>query len=117
MRCYFDGSQAKLAGGHSWLTLAGMMAGDGFWKQFENDWMTEVLQKHEPHAPHLHMSQLLTGNRPFSGWERERRYSLIMDAINYLQNLPKKALLRSGLQHRRDSPRRDSCRRVYRGGA
>jgi hypothetical protein len=67
------------------------MAGDGLWKQFDKDWITEVLHKREPHAPYLHMSQLLTGNGPFRGWEQDRRYNLVMDAVDYLQNLPKKA--------------------------
>jgi hypothetical protein len=91
MKCYFDGSKANGPDAQSWLTLAGFVAQDHFWSLFEKEWTSEVLQKREPHAPYLHMSDLLTGNKVFSGWPAERRQALIMDALNYLQSRPKLA--------------------------
>jgi hypothetical protein len=91
MQCYFDGSRVGLAKDESWLTLAGFVATDAFWNHFDTAWETEVLQKREPHAAYLHMADLLTGNGIFKGWDWERRYSLVWDAVNYLQSLPKGA--------------------------
>ncbi|MCX6627515.1 MAG: hypothetical protein NTW28_07800, partial [Candidatus Solibacter sp.] len=91
MKCYFDGSKASGPDGHWWLTLAGFTARDHFWNRFETEWNSEVLQKREPHAPYLHVTDLLTGNKVFTGWSAERRQALIMDALNYLQFLPKLA--------------------------
>lgn len=91
MKCFFDGSGATDPDGHAWLTLAGFMAADAFWKQFEKDWVSEVLAKRDPYAPYLHMSELLSGNRPFDRWPQDRRYNLVWDAVYYLQDLPKKA--------------------------
>jgi hypothetical protein len=89
MQCYFDGSRIELANGESWLTLGGFIAADAFWSRFNLEWETEVLKKRTPNAPYLHMVDLLTGNGPFKGWDRERRYQLVWDAVNYFQMLPK----------------------------
>jgi len=72
MKCYFDGSGANGPDGHRWLTLAGFIARDRFWSLFEKEWSSEVLQKSEPHAPYLHITDLLTGNKAFTGWSAER---------------------------------------------
>jgi len=89
MKCYFDGSRAAGPSEESWLTLAGFMVSDEFWKSFQQEWVTEVLQKREPHAPYLHMTDLLSGKGPFQGWDQTRRHQLAMDAVYYLQQLPK----------------------------
>jgi len=91
MKCFFDGSLAQSGDGHSWLTLAGYVARDSFWAMFDRSWKSEVLEKREPHAPYLHMFQVVSGKGPFVGWDRERRNSLVIDANIYLQSLPKKA--------------------------
>ncbi len=91
MKCYFDGSQTRGPDGHLWLTLAGFSARDYFWNRFKSEWNSEVLRKREPYAPYLHMTDLLTGNKAFTGWSAERRQALIMDALNYLQFRPKLA--------------------------
>jgi hypothetical protein len=80
-----------LPDGTSWLTLGGYMASDKFWSEFEKGWVREVLQKREPHAPYLHATDTVSGNGLFKGWEFERRRQLIMDAVDFLQWLPKKA--------------------------
>lgn len=92
MKCFFDGSHAKLADGHSWLTLAGFVAGDSLWSRFNIEWRTEVLQKREPHAPFLHMNELYSLDGDFEGFTKERWNHLVFDAVNYLQSLPKLAL-------------------------
>jgi hypothetical protein len=91
MKCFFDGSLTTSADGHSWLTLAGYMAGDAFWAEFDRSWRPEVLEKREPHAPYLHMCDLISGVERYEGWERDRRNRLVNDANIYLQSLPKKA--------------------------
>jgi hypothetical protein len=91
MKCYFDGSKVSGPDGHWWLTLAGFTARDDFWNRFEKEWNSEVLHKREPHAPYLHMTDLLTGNKVFTGWAVERRQALVMDALDYLQSCPKLA--------------------------
>jgi hypothetical protein len=90
MKCYFDGSQTVLPNGHLWLTLAGYMGSDFFWEGFKWGWKTEVLEKDEPHAPYLHATEIISGNGAFDGWDRERRNRLLLDAVQYLQSLPKK---------------------------
>lgn len=91
MKCFFDGSLTTGTDGHSWLTLAGYMAGDAFWNAFNLAWKSEVLEKREPHAPHLHMCDLVSGVNPYDSWAPERRNRLVNDANLYLQSLPKKA--------------------------
>jgi Protein of unknown function (DUF3800) len=92
MKCFFDSSRAKLDGGHSRLILAGFMAGDLFWNRFDTEWRNEVLQKREPHAPYLHMKKLYSTEGEFEGFTKERWNNIISDAVNYLQQLPKRAL-------------------------
>lgn len=72
------------------MTLAGFVGSDSFWSDFNRGWITEVLQKRAC-APYLHMRYLISGNGPYTGWDRDRRYNLIWDANLYLQSLPKKA--------------------------
>lgn len=91
MKCFFDGSSTVGADGHSWLTLAGHVASDRFWVDFENGWQSEVLAKRLPAAPYLHMVDLVAGKGPYAKWDAERRNSLVIDANLYLQSLPKKA--------------------------
>jgi hypothetical protein len=91
MKCFFDGSSATGTDGHTWLTLAGYIASDSFWNDFERGWKSEVLEKRLPHAPYLHMKDLVPGNKPYDGWDQERRNRLVIDANLYLQALPKKA--------------------------
>ena len=89
MKCFFDSSRTKLTAGPSWLTLAGLVAGDSLWNRFNKEWKAEVLQKREPHAPYLHMSEPHSTDCDFKGFTKGRRNNLIFDAVNYLQNLPK----------------------------
>lgn len=72
MKCFFDGSETTTGGGHSWLTLAGYIAYDSFWGDFNRSWKSEVLEKREPHAPYLHMWQVVSGNGPHAGWSHWR---------------------------------------------
>jgi hypothetical protein len=74
------------------LTLAGFVAGDSLWNRFNEEWKAEVLEKREPHAPYLHMSEMYTTHGDFKGFTKERWNNLIFDAVNYLQSLPKLAL-------------------------
>lgn len=91
MQCFFDGSRASLPTGETWLTLAGFMASDGFWKRFNAGWTTEVLRKREPHAPYLHMRKLYSSTGDYAGFTKERWNMLVIDAVHYLQSQPKKA--------------------------
>lgn len=91
MKCLFDGSSTMGIDGHSWLTLAGFVGGDSFWASFSRSWKCEVLEKRLPHAPYLHMCELISGIGPYENWDRQRRNMLVTDANMYLQSLPKKA--------------------------
>jgi hypothetical protein len=91
MKCFFDGSLTTATDGHSWLTLAGYVAGDSFWAAFNRSWKCEVLDKRLPHAPYLHMCELISGIGPYEGWGWDRRNTLVTDANMYLQSLAKKA--------------------------
>lgn len=94
MQCYFDGSTGKDDGGGQWLTLAGYMASDAFWVDFQLKW-ERMLQERYPMAPWLHMWELLGHEDPFTrinGWTDDKISELVVDgALGLLQSLDKKA--------------------------
>jgi hypothetical protein len=92
MRCYFDGSKGKDDTGGEWLTLAGYIASDGFWGDFERKWEA-MLRARYPIAPWIHMYELLAGEYPFervAGWTEDKIRALIYDAQQLLDGLDKK---------------------------
>src|ERR1700728_1401779 len=88
MNCYFDGS----VGGKSdeWLTLGGLAAPHGIWAAFRGDWIA-MLQSRDPVAPYVHMTDVVTGQRPFrrdAGWTDAKKKQLVSDAIDVLGTIP-----------------------------
>lgn len=93
MKCYFDGSQGIDDYGHEWITLAGFVAADKFWGDFQTKWEAMLLDRY-PIAPYLHMNPLLGRDDPFErvvGWTDDRAHKLINDAVDLLQKCDKSA--------------------------
>lgn len=91
MRCYFDGSFGDEENGSQWLTLAGYMANDAIWGDFQKAW-DRMLRERYPIAPWLHMSEMLAHEDPFqivNGWTDEKIERFVFDALNLLQNVDK----------------------------
>ena len=91
MQCFFDGSEGLDDSGHRWLTLAGYMADNTFWRQFRQTWQV-MLRERYPIAPYVHMYELNDGNDPFErlvGWTDGRVNRLVLDALLLLQDLDK----------------------------
>ena len=88
MRCYFDGSKGVDGDNNVWLTLAGYVAKDGFWRHFNTQW-DRMLRERYPVAPYVHMYQLASGSPPFesgpNGWTKAKVEQLIHDALGILQ--------------------------------
>jgi hypothetical protein len=83
VRCYFDGSTSEDS---QWLTLAGFMASDPFWGEFQNRW-DAMLRNRYPVAPYIHMSEILARVDPFereAGWTDGKIESLVWDATGVL---------------------------------
>jgi hypothetical protein len=76
MRFYFDGSEGKDDGIDNWLTLAGFVACDAFWDDFDKKWKTMLLERY-PIAPFVHMWQMISGVDPFERVADGRIKSLI----------------------------------------
>jgi hypothetical protein len=93
MRCYWDGSKGNDDSGAEWLTLAGFIASDGFWGDFQGKWEM-MLRARYPIAPFIHMSDMVTYNDPFervAGWTAIKIKDLVDDAIKLLNGMNKRA--------------------------
>ena len=89
MRCYFDGSQGIADDSDQWMTLAGLVASDAVWADFQTQWEA-MLSDRYPIAPFIHMTDLVVGKDPFerlAGWTHEKKLKLALDAANVLQGL------------------------------
>ena len=93
MRFYCDASEGQDDNSARWLTLAGLMASDQFWGDFQTRWEV-VLKDRYPRAPYLHMNPLVMREDPFErvvGWTDEKVSQLVLDAINFLSSINKRA--------------------------
>jgi hypothetical protein len=93
MRCYFDGSEGKDDRGAKWLTLAGYMASDSFWGDFDDKWKAMIRNRY-PIAPYIHMNPLVMREDPFervAGWTDEKMTELVTDALKFLGVINKRA--------------------------
>src|SRR5436309_5487153 len=95
MRCFFDGSEGQDDNGSQWLTLAGYIASDKFWGQFQPTW-EKMLRDRYPVAPYLHMWQMLSHEDPFeraNGWTDDKINRFVSDALDLLQHEDKQRFL------------------------
>ena len=93
MKLHLDGSEGDDDGGRKWMTLAGYIASDGFWRDFDDRWTT-MLHNRYPVAPYIHMNELMGWDDPFervNGWTDRRKEELILDAVKLLQSINKRA--------------------------
>ena len=70
MKLHLDGSEGDDDEGRKWMTLAGYIASDGFWRDFDDRWTT-MLHNRYPIAPYIHMNELMGWDDPFervNGW-------------------------------------------------
>lgn len=70
MKLHLDGSEGDDDEGREWMTLAGYIASDGFWRDFDDRWTT-MLHNRCPIAPYIHMNELMGWDDPFervNGW-------------------------------------------------
>jgi hypothetical protein len=92
MNVYYDGS---VGGSHNqWLSLAGLVASDKTWSNFQTDWES-MLADRTPTAEYIHMSDIVSGNDPFrrdQGWTEEKRQKLIKDAIQVLRSIDERTM-------------------------
>lgn len=74
---YFDESGHAASGG--FVALAGFVARDETWTQFDVAW-NAALGRHG--VPFLHTTDLTNFMREFQGWTEERRQALMADLMN-----------------------------------
>jgi len=93
MRFYCDASEGQDDNGAVWMTLAGLIASDQFWGDFQTRWET-MLKDRYPIAPYIHMNPLVMREDPFErvvGWTDDKVSQLVLDALGFLQNINKRA--------------------------
>jgi Protein of unknown function (DUF3800) len=94
LKVYCDGSGKTKEAACRFLTLAGMIASDDYWRDFEAKWKI-VLDKHS--VPYSHMRKLLRGKEPFHGWLDSDKQSFVSDLLNVLGTLDHRDLVASTL--------------------
>jgi hypothetical protein len=78
---YFDESGHAASGG--FVALAGFVARDETWAQFDVAW-NAALARHG--APFLHTTDLTNFMREFEGWTEERRRALMAELMNVIHD-------------------------------
>lgn len=94
LKVYCDGSGKSKEVKCRFLTLAGIMASDDYWREFESKWET-VLEKYS--VPYSHMRKLLRGEEPFHGWRDRTKQLFVGDLLNVLGTLDHRDLVASTL--------------------
>lgn len=101
LECYFDGSNQADSLEYKVLTLACIAGVESQWSRCLEDW-NKVLKEND--ADHLHVTNLLTFNEPFTrenGWSEEKRDRLLFGcvrvALNHFAHLHRTRLTVPGL--------------------
>jgi hypothetical protein len=88
LKSYFDGSRAsKPPAKRNALTLAGYIAEDATWAEFETGW-EKILHSFNPSCNYMHMKEAMSLRKEFAkekGWTREKVRDLLTRLINFLR--------------------------------
>lgn len=78
LKTYFDAGNKDDSSQYSVLSLAAICGTVPQWKPFERAWR-RILKKHN--ADYLHVTEALTGNDIYSGWEETQVDMFLMDCV------------------------------------
>jgi hypothetical protein len=89
LKSYFDGSGSQKPTAHrNAVTLAGYVAYDATWADFEDGWW-KILRTQTPSPAYMHMQEAMQGKKEFSkikGWDATKVASLLQRLIAFMDD-------------------------------